>query len=188
MRILSKVMIVMACLCAFGMAEIANAGPKVKLQTNYGDIVLELNREKAPKTVKNFLNYVNSGFYDGTIFHRVIGNFMIQGGGFTEDMKQKETKAPVKSEASNGLSNKKYTVAMARTNHPDSATAQFYINVVDNKGLDYNKSNPGYTVFGKVIRGQNVVDKIKAVSTGRKGRYSDVPSNTVIINKASITE
>ena len=153
--------------------------PIVVVETNYGTIKVELYPEKAPKTVENFLKYVDDKFYDGTIFHRVISNFMIQGGGFEPGMKEKQTRPPIKNEASNGLSNKRGTLAMARTNQPDSATAQFYINVKDNLFLDQARARDGvgYCVFGKVIAGMDVVDKIKEVKTGR----GDVPVEDVII-------
>lgn len=150
------------------------ANPIVVLETSMGTIKVELNAEKAPITVKNFLAYVDDKFYDNTIFHRVMGkensrrDFMIQGGGFDTDRKEKETKPPIKNEAGNGLSNVRGTIAMARTDDPDSASAQFFINVVDNTGLDRSAGNPGYAVFGKVIEGLDVVDKIKAVKTGNK--------------------
>jgi len=159
----------------------------VKLKTNFGDITLELNAEKAPVTVANFLEYVNSGFYSNTIFHRVIPGFMIQGGGFEPGMKQKPTKAAIKNEADNGLKNEKYTVAMARTNDPHSATAQFFINVENNEFLNFKSSTPqgwGYCVFAKVVEGQDVVDKIAAVRTGSKGFYQDVPTEDVVIQSA----
>lgn len=160
--------------------------PMVKLHTNYGAITLELNAEKAPKTVENFLAYVKSGHYDGTIFHRVIDGFMIQGGGFTKGMHQKPTQAPIDNEANNGLKNDKYTVAMARTNDPHSATAQFFINVSNNDFLNHtspNGSSWGYCVFGKVTEGQEVVDKIRGVATGRSGMHADVPKEDVVIEK-----
>ena len=159
----------------------------VKLLTNFGEITLELNAEKAPITVANFLQYVDSGFYNGTIFHRVIDGFMIQGGGFTPDLTQKPTNAPVASEAQNGLKNQTYTIAMARTSDPDSATAQFFINVKDNEGLNYpNAMGNGYTVFGTVISGTQTIDAIRKIptmvaSSPRMGRMSDVPSKTVTI-------
>ncbi|GLR27700.1 MULTISPECIES: peptidylprolyl isomerase [Limnobacter] len=159
----------------------------VKLKTNFGDITLELNSEKAPVTVANFLEYVNSGFYSNTIFHRVIPGFMIQGGGFEPGMKQKPTKAAIKNEADNGLKNEKYTIAMARTNDPHSATAQFFINVENNEFLNFKSPTPqgwGYCVFGKVVEGQDVVDKIAAVRTGSKGFYQDVPTEDVVIQSA----
>ncbi len=163
----------------------------VKLHTNKGTITLELDAEKAPNTVKNFLEYVNSGFYNGTIFHRVINNFMIQGGGFEPGMKQKETRAPIKNEAANGLSNDEYTIAMARTNDPQSATAQFFINVKNNGFLNYTAPTPqgyGYCVFGKVVDGKDVVDTIKKVRTGNKGFFQDVPEEDVVIIKAEVVK
>jgi cyclophilin family peptidyl-prolyl cis-trans isomerase len=159
----------------------------VKLETSIGDIVIELDEENAPVTVKNFLSYTEDRFYDGTIFHRVIANFMIQGGGFTADMKQKKTREPIVNEASNGLKNERGTIAMARTNNPDSATSQFFINHKDNTPLNYaGKGKPGYTVFGKVAEGMDGVDKIAAVKTARKGRYSDVPIKAVVIKSAKV--
>jgi peptidyl-prolyl cis-trans isomerase B (cyclophilin B) len=161
----------------------------VKLTTNFGDITLELNAEKAPITVANFLSYVEKGFYDGVIFHRVINDFMIQGGGFDVDMKQKPTDAPIKNEADNGLSNDKYTIAMARTMVPDSASAQFFINVKDNDFLNFSAPTTqgwGYCVFGKVVEGMDVVDKIKAVKTASRGGHQDVPVEPVVIEKAVV--
>ena len=162
----------------------------VKLQTNMGDIVLELDKAKAPATVENFLSYVNEGFYNGTIFHRVIDGFMIQGGGFTEDLQRKNTKAPIKNEADNGLKNDRGTIAMARTNDPHSATAQFFINVVNNDFLNYRSATTrgwGYTVFGKVVEGMDVVDKIRKVPTGPSGPFrKDVPKTMVVIESATI--
>ena len=172
-------------------AEGGNVLPQVKLETNYGDIIVELNAEKAPNTVANFLSYVNDGFYDGTIFHRVIKDFMIQGGGFTEEFVQKTPKAPIKNEANNGLSNVRGSLAMARTGDPHSATAQFFINTVDNNFLDFRGESGaawGYAVFGHVIEGMDVVDIIRAVSTGNKNGHSDVPDETVIINSATVIE
>jgi peptidyl-prolyl cis-trans isomerase B (cyclophilin B) len=161
----------------------------VKLHTNHGVITLQLDAEKAPVTVKNFLEYVNSGFYNGTIFHRVIGNFMIQGGGFEPGMKQKKTNAPIKNEAANGLKNDKYTVAMARTGDPQSATAQFFINVKDNDFLNYpGQDGWGYCVFGKVVEGKEVVDAIRNVKTGNRSGSQDVPLEDVIITKAEIVK
>jgi len=154
-----------------------------------GDISLELDAEKAPKTVANFLQYARDGFYDGTIFHRVINNFMIQGGGMTADMAQKETRAPVDNEANNGLKNKTGTVAMARTNDPHSATAQFFINVSDNGFLDHTAPTAqgwGYAVFGRVTAGMDVVEKIKAVATGNKGFHQDVPKEAVTIERVTV--
>ncbi len=166
--------------------------PQVKLETNHGDIVIELNQDKAPNTVANFLSYVEDGFYDGLIFHRVISNFMIQGGGFTPDFAQKSPNAPIKNEANNGLSNVIGSIAMARTGDPHSATAQFFINVADNGFLDFREENQagwGYAVFGKVIEGMNVVDEIRVVETGHKGPFpTDAPAEDVIITKASIVE
>lgn len=161
----------------------------VKLTTNFGDITLELNAEKAPITVANFLSYVEKGFYDGVIFHRVINDFMIQGGGFDVDMKQKPTDAPIKNEADNGLSNDKYTIAMARTMVPDSASAQFFINVKDNDFLNFSAPTTqgwGYCVFGKVVEGMDVVDKIRAVKTASRGGHQDVPVEPVVIEKAVV--
>lgn len=161
----------------------------VRLQTNYGVITLELDSENAPETVQNFLNYVTSGFYDNTLFHRVIDDFMIQGGGFEPGMKQKKTQSPIQNEAANGLKNDAYTIAMARTADVHSATAQFFINVTNNGFLNYKSSTPqgfGYCVFGKVIEGQDVVDKIKKVKTGDHAGHQNVPLENVIIEKAEV--
>ena len=159
----------------------------VLITTNHGAIKLELYADKAPKTVENFLAYVNAGHYDGTIFHRVINDFMVQGGGFEPGMKQKPTNATVENEAKNGLKNDPYTVAMARTSDPHSASAQFFINVKNNAFLDYpGQDGWGYCVFGKVIEGQDVVDKIRAVKTTRTGMFADVPADDVIIEKAQV--
>ncbi len=161
----------------------------VKLSTNFGDITLELNADKAPITVANFLQYVEGGFYDGVIFHRVINDFMIQGGGFEPNMKQKATKDEIKNEADNGLGNDNYTVAMARTSVPDSASSQFFINIADNDFLNHTaptSSGWGYCVFGKVVAGMDVVDKIKAVKTTTIAGHRDVPVEPVIIEKASV--
>ncbi len=161
----------------------------VKLYTSKGIITLQLDAEKAPNTVKNFLDYVNSGFYSNTIFHRVIGNFMIQGGGFEPGMKQKKTNAPIKNEAANGLKNDNYTVAMARTGDPNSATAQFFINVKDNGFLNYpGQDGWGYCVFGKVVEGKEVVDAIRNVKTGNRSGFQDVPLEDVIITKAEVVK
>ena len=169
-------------------AQDANA-PKVKLSTSMGDIVVQLEPAKAPKTVENFLQYVKDKHYDGTIFHRVIDGFMVQGGGFTADMAQKPVRAPIALEAANGLKNDKYTIAMARTNVPDSATAQFFINVKDNAMLNARQpSGDGYAVFGKVVQGTDVVDKIKAVATGNKGGHQNVPSSPVTITSATVVK
>ena len=162
----------------------------VTLETSHGNIVIELNEGKAPETVKNFLNYVNDGFYDGTIFHRVIPNFMIQGGGFMPGMVQKRCQDPIKNEADNGLANDRGTIAMARTNDPHSATAQFFINHNDNGFLNHTAPTGagwGYCVFGKVTDGMDSVDAIAAVSTGNDGGHSDVPVETVTINKATVS-
>lgn len=156
-----------------------------------GEIYLELNEEKAPNTVANFLEYVNKGHYDGTIFHRVIDGFMIQGGGMTADMKEKATGNPIENEADNGLTNDPYTVAMARTMDPHSATAQFFINVKKNDFLNHKSKNAdgwGYAVFGKVVKGHGVVNKIKAVPTGRSGMHDDVPKDPIEITKAEVVE
>lgn len=161
----------------------------VKLHTNHGEFTIELDAEKAPETVKNFLDYASSGFYDGTIFHRVIDGFMIQGGGFEPGLKQKPTKAPIQNEAANGLKNDNYTVAMARTSNPQSATAQFFINVKDNDFLNYTAPNAqgyGYCVFGKIVEGKDVIDAIRKVKTGSRSGYQDVPVEDVIITKAEV--
>ena len=158
----------------------------VKLVTSKGDIILELNETKAPLSVANFVQYVKDGHYDGTTFHRVIGNFMIQGGGFTPDMKQKDTRAPIKNEWKNGLKNTRGTISMARTSVADSATSQFFINVVDNGGLDLPRDGAAYAVFGRVIGGMDVVDAIRNVRTGIKGGMRDVPVEDVMITKASM--
>ncbi|MDZ7832521.1 MAG: peptidylprolyl isomerase [Desulfobacterales bacterium] len=161
----------------------------VKLDTSMGEIEIALFADKAPKTVDNFLQYVNSGHYDGTLFHRVIDGFMVQGGGMTEDMTQKPTQSPIENEADNGLTNEAYTLAMARTADPHSATAQFFINVKNNTFLNHKDKSPqgwGYTVFGKVVKGIPVVNKIKAVPTGKKGMHDDVPLTPVVINKATV--
>ena len=161
----------------------------IKLHTSMGVIALELDADKAPETVKNFEAYVSSGHYDGTIFHRVIDGFMIQGGGFTPDMNQKPTQAPIKNEADNGLKNSKYTVAMARTNDPHSATAQFFINVADNGFLDFKSPTGngwGYCVFGRVVEGNEIVDQIKDVATGNSGYHQDVPLEAVVIERAEL--
>lgn len=168
-----------------------STNPRVSMQTSQGTILIELNAEKAPKTVENFLAYVKDGFYDGTIFHRVISGFMVQGGGFDANMKQKATNAPVENEANNGLKNNKYTLAMARTADPHSATAQFFINVADNDFLNFTSPTPngwGYAVFGEVVEGTEVVDAIKAVKTGNRGFHQDVPVEAVVIEKATIVE
>ncbi|HEC18437.1 MAG TPA: peptidyl-prolyl cis-trans isomerase [Gammaproteobacteria bacterium] len=185
----------LALICALFVLALAQASaddqhPRVRITTNMGDIVLELDREKAPKTVDNFLSYVREGFYDGTIFHRVIDGFMIQGGGFTQDFQKKPTRTPVENEANNGLKNNKGTIAMARTNAPHSATAQFFINVADNDFLNHRSPTPrgwGYAVFGKVVQGMDVVDKIRKTPTGSGGPFrKDVPRTPVIIEKMTL--
>jgi len=161
----------------------------VKLHTNHRTITLELDAEKAPKTVENFLQYVRDGFFDGTIFHRVIDGFMIQGGGFEPGMTQKPTRAAIENEASNGLKNETYTIAMARTPDPNSATAQFFINVANNSFLNFTAPTPqgyGYAVFGKVVEGMDVVDKIRKVKTGSRAGHQDVPLEDVVISQAEI--
>ena len=180
---LSRLAATIVAALAFAVSAPALA-QKVKFVTSAGDIVVEVDAAKAPKTVANFLQYVKSGHYDGTIFHRVIGNFMIQGGGMTADMKEKETKPPIVLESKNGLTNQRGTIAMARTSDPNSATAQFFINVKDNDFLNQEKSRDGngYAVFGKVIEGMDVVDKIKATPTGP----GDVPVQPIIIKKATV--
>lgn len=167
----------------------AGGKPVIKLTTTMGDIVLELNPEKAPVTSANFEQYVKDGFYDGLIFHRVIDGFMIQGGGFDAEMNQKETRQPIQNEADNGLANDKYTIAMARTQDPHSATGQFFINVKDNDFLNFRAptiAGWGYAVFGKVVEGKDVVDAIAKVETGSRGFYDDVPKTAVVITKAEI--
>ncbi len=172
-------------------ARAERSNPLVKLETSMGDITLELYPDKAPATVANFLEYVKAGFYNGTIFHRVINGFMIQGGGLDAQMNKKPTRAPIKNEADNGLTNDAYTVAMARTNIPDSATAQFFINVANNTFLNHTAKTPqgwGYAVFGKVVKGREVVDKIKAVPTTTRDSYENVPKEPVTINKAKVVQ
>jgi peptidyl-prolyl cis-trans isomerase B (cyclophilin B) len=162
---------------------------EVVLHTNEGDIALDLDDENSPATVRNFLQYVRDGHYDNTLFHRVIPGFMIQGGGFAPGMQQKPTRAPVANEAANGVRNARYTVAMARTSEPHSATAQFFINLADNAFLDYKGPSPqgyGYCVFGKVVRGSDVVDKIAGVPTGRAGQHENVPAQDVLITRAEV--
>ncbi|HEY7772728.1 MAG TPA: peptidylprolyl isomerase [Marinagarivorans sp.] len=161
----------------------------ITLHTNYGDIELELDFDKAPKSAANFKQYAEDGFYDGTIFHRIINNFMIQGGGFTEDMKQKDTRDPIENEANNGLKNDKGTLAMARTMDPHSATAQFFINVADNDFLNHSGKTAqgwGYAVFGKVTNGMDIIDKLKTVKTGSAGPHQDVPVEAVIIERVTV--
>jgi len=189
------VLLVLPCVLFLQIASAAEPGTNtvnVLMKTSMGDIHLELYPDEAPLSVENFSNYANSGFYDGTIFHRVISSFMIQGGGFTPDMQKKATGEPVQNEASNGLSNKRGTIAMARTNNPHSATAQFFINVQDNMNLDYtsasNSRTWGYAVFGKVTSGMEVVDNIRFVQTTSKPPFSDVPAEPVIIEQIRIVE
>jgi cyclophilin family peptidyl-prolyl cis-trans isomerase len=192
---LRSYLVALVSICAVALAPLCSVqadenSPKVRIQTNLGDIVVELNREKAPKSVDNFLSYVNDGFYNGTVFHRVIDGFMIQGGGFTQDLQQKATKSPIENEADNGLKNDRGTIAMARTNNPNSATAQFFINVVNNDFLNHrNKTTRGwgYTVFGKVVEGMEVVDKIRKTPTGPSGPFrQDVPKTPVVIQSATV--
>lgn len=181
--------LVLAATLAIAAAAHAQAQQRVKLATSAGDIVVELDAAKAPKTVENFLQYVKDKHYDGTVFHRVIDGFMIQGGGFTADLQQKPTRAPIPLEASNGLKNDKYTIAMARTGNPNSATSQFFINVKNNDSL--NAPNPdgyGYTVFGKVVAGTDVVDKIRGVATGNKNGMQNVPVTPVVIQSATLAK
>jgi cyclophilin family peptidyl-prolyl cis-trans isomerase len=180
------ILLIVAVAAYFGMKKVMNVAPTVVLETSMGNIEIELDKEKAPISVENFLGYVNEGFYDGLIFHRVIGNFMVQGGGFDKDMNQKPPKSPIKNEADNGLKNDKYTVAMARTNIVDSATSQFFINVADNDFLNNGLRDFGYAVFGKVTAGTDVVDKIKSVQTTSAGGMQDVPVEPVTINKAYV--
>lgn len=182
--------IMLVSLIASGTAKAGKSegNPMVLVKTNMGNFTIELYQDKAPVTVKNFLSYMDHKFYAGTIFHRVISTFMIQGGGFTPDMAQKEASPPIKNEADNGLKNLNYTVAMARTNIIDSATCQFFINVQDNTNLDHrNKTDAGYgyCVFGKVVEGMNVIDDIKIVKTTKKGSYGDVPIKPVIIKSVT---
>jgi peptidyl-prolyl cis-trans isomerase A (cyclophilin A) len=168
-------------------ASKATNSPQVSLKTSMGEIVIELYPDKAPVTVENFLTYAKDGFYSGTIFHRVINNFMVQGGGMTRDLQQKRTRAPIKIEARNGLKNKAGWVSMARTSQPDSATSQFFINTVDNPDLDFPAPDGhGYTVFGKVIKGIDVVNKIRAVPTIRTGAMGDVPVDPILIDSVSL--
>lgn len=174
-------------LIAMSSILMASASPLVSFQTSMGDFVVELNPEKAPISTENFISYVNSGAYDNSIFHRVINGFMIQGGGFDADLNQKPTNAPIALESKNGLKNVKYSIAMARTSVPNSATSQFFINVVDNAMLDYpNPDGNGYAVFGQVVKGTEVIDAIKQVPTSVQQGMSDVPVTTVTIIKASV--
>ncbi len=195
-KILKSSLLVLTCILCINLSTSALAQEKgdntmVKLETSMGDIIISLDAEKAPISSQNFLDYVNEGFYDNVIFHRVIENFMIQGGGFDTDMRQKDTKENITNEADNGLSNKKYTIAMARTQEPHSASSQFFINTKDNLFLDFTSPTPqgwGYAVFGEVVEGKDVVDAIEKVSTGQKSFYQDVPLEDVIIKKAYVLE
>jgi cyclophilin family peptidyl-prolyl cis-trans isomerase len=183
---LKKLLALLAFALPFAAAA---ADPQVELKTSLGSIVLELDREKAPQTVDNFLQYVKEGHYNGTIFHRVIPGFMVQGGGFTPDLKQKPTRAPIRNEAGNGLRNATGTIAMARTAEPHSASSQFFINVSDNAALDFSaptQSGHGYAVFGKVIKGMDVVNRIVSVPTGTRPPHANVPLTPVVIERAQI--
>ena len=191
MQIRTRLLLAALPLCAALSVQAAAGDPRVALETSEGRIVVELAPDRAPITVKNFLQYVKDGHYAGTIFHRVISGFMIQGGGFLPGMHQKETHAPIQNEAANGLKNDRYTIAMARTMDPHSATAQFFINVVDNDFLNHTSPTPqgwGYAVFGKVVAGTDVVDAIAKVKTGTRGFHGDVPREDVIIEKAEIID
>ena len=184
-RLLAALAILLAT-CAFGIVHAAD-NPRVSIKTSMGEIVLELYQDKAPKTVANFIRYVKDGHYNGTIFHRVIDGFMIQGGGFDKNMREKPTRASIPNEANNGLKNHAYTIAMARTPEPHSASAQFFINVKYNGALDYpGHDGWGYAVFGKVVKGKEVVDKIKGVATTRAGMHADVPVTPVTIESATL--
>ncbi len=189
-KLISLTFISLALIFNFIQPTQAAENPRVLVETSQGSIELELYPEQAPKSVANFLDYVNNGFYNGTIFHRVIDGFMIQGGGFTPDMDRKETNAPIPNEADNGLKNLRGSIAMARTMDPHSATAQFFINVVDNDFLDHSSKTPrgwGYTVFGKVVKGMDTVDKIRKLKTGPGGVFpKDVPQETVVIERMSV--
>ena len=178
----SRRMVLVACVAALPLTASADTAPKVKFQTSQGEFVVEVYPDKAPKSVENFLQYVKDKHYDGTIFHRVIDNFMVQGGGFTADMNQKSTRAPIQLEANNGLKNELGTIAMARTMAPHSATAQFFVNVKDNDFLNAKGSADGYAVFGNVIAGMDVIQKIKITPTGP----GDVPKTPIVINSATL--
>jgi cyclophilin family peptidyl-prolyl cis-trans isomerase len=183
---MKRTLISMLIVLVLVFSAIAGDNPKIEMDTTKGKIVLELYAHKAPKTVKNFLAYVDAGFYDGTIFHRVIPGFMIQGGGFTDDMKRKEARAPINNEADNGLRNERGTIAMARTSNPHSATAQFFINTKNNDFLNHKGKSPqgwGYAVFGRVAEGMAVVDTISGVKTGTRGPFRDVPTDPVVITR-----
>jgi len=178
--------IVIACIALIASFTAGAATPQIELKTNMGTIVLELYPDRAPETVKNFEQYVKSGFYNGTVFHRVIPGFMIQGGGFTADLGHKPTREPIKNEANNGLKNAVGTIAMARTSDPHSATSQFFINVVDNPALDYREGNFGYAVFGKVVSGMDVVQSIATVQTAARPPHQNVPVKPVVIESARV--
>lgn len=188
MKILTNMKTLLGFACLLVLSTAAFAEVKVKMETSMGDIELSLDDKAAPRTVENFLSYTNKGFYDGTIFHRVISGFMIQGGGFNKEMQQKATQKPVINESNNGLTNQRGSIAMARTSQADSATSQFFINHANNGNLDGKRGKLGYAVFGKVISGMDVVDKIAAVKTGIQGGHRNVPVNPVIINKVSVIE
>ncbi|MDX1435006.1 MAG: peptidylprolyl isomerase [Gammaproteobacteria bacterium] len=184
-------LLIAATLVAVGLAAHGADMPRVRLETSLGPIVIELDRARAPATVDNFLAYVADGFYDGTVFHRVIADFMIQGGGFTPELERKGTRTAIRNEAGNGLSNVRGSIAMARTSQPHSATAQFFINVEDNPNLDFRaptQSGFGYAVFGRVVEGMDVVDAIRKVPTGARGPYRDVPTTPVVIERAVLLE
>jgi peptidyl-prolyl cis-trans isomerase B (cyclophilin B) len=187
--VLSMMLLFVSTFCSATENPMHNTSPKVKLQTSLGTITIQLNTEKAPISSENFLSYVNEGFYNGTIFHRVIPGFMAQGGGFNTDFQQKPTHQPIKNEADNGLKNKRGSVAMARTSDPNSATAQFFINYKDNSFLDYTSPTPngwGYAVIGEVTEGMDVVDAMTQVKTGNRGMHQDVPQQNIIIEKAEV--
>ena len=181
-----KLGVVSVCIGLMALIALPAQAQKVKLVTTAGDIVIELDAAKAPKSVENFVGYVKAGHYDGTVFHRVISNFMIQGGGMLPDMKEKPTRAPIMLESMNGLANTKGTVAMARTGVPNSATAQFFINVKDNDFLNGTREGTGYAVFGKVVSGMDVVEKIRGVRTDSKGPFENVPVEAIIIKQATL--
>ena len=184
---MKRLLTLVVAMLAAAFTTSAADNPRVILETSKGKIVLELYADKAPQTVKNFIAYVDAQFYNNTVFHRVIPSFMIQGGGFTADMQQKSTRPPIRNEADNGLRNLRSTVAMARTPDPHSATAQFFINTVDNKALNHRDKSPrgwGYAVFGRVVEGMEVVDRISGVKTGTRGRFQDVPLEPVVILRA----
>ncbi len=186
---MKRILIFAAAVLALAFGASAGDNPKVALDTSRGKIVLELYADKAPQTVKNFMAYVDAGFYNSTVFHRVIPDFMIQGGGFTADMQQKSTRPPIRNEAENGLLNLRGTIAMARTPNPHSATAQFFINTVDNEALNHRDKSPrgwGYAVFGRCIDGMSTVEKINAVETINKGSYENVPVAPVIVESATL--